>query len=173
MQAKQAIWEPCHGNFRFCHPWAEYVKVGTAIRQCALAVLTLDGCLHSGMPVSTFFPLLPKPSTIVHFTEVYFYCKLCWYIRPKLHDSKLTLTIIEIGLQYPNLTYLSKLKGPRVGTEKHQDLHCGTLWCRWHLPQSLPRSGWRWSSQFWRRRSWWKSWVITSAISKNAERSRW
>jgi hypothetical protein len=34
---------------------------------------------------------------------------------------------VQIVLQYLSLTYVSKLKGPRVGTEMHQDLHCGTL----------------------------------------------
>nr|KYP39383.1 hypothetical protein KK1_039320 [Cajanus cajan] len=29
-----ARWEPCHGRFRFRHPWKQYLKIGNQIRLC-------------------------------------------------------------------------------------------------------------------------------------------
>ncbi|XLU67834.1 hypothetical protein S245_026887 [Arachis hypogaea] len=30
-----ARWEPCHGPFRYGHPWKQYLKIGSLLRQCA------------------------------------------------------------------------------------------------------------------------------------------
>ncbi|KAH9327270.1 hypothetical protein KI387_007448, partial [Taxus chinensis] len=46
--ASFAKWEPPHGRFKlFCYPWAQYVKVGTVLRNCAYEVTALHRCLHS------------------------------------------------------------------------------------------------------------------------------
>ncbi|CAL0321823.1 unnamed protein product [Lupinus luteus] len=43
-----ARWEPCHGRFRFGHPWKQYLKIGNLIRLCAYNIEALIACLaHS------------------------------------------------------------------------------------------------------------------------------
>ncbi|KAL2331887.1 hypothetical protein Fmac_019468 [Flemingia macrophylla] len=37
-----ARWEPCHGRFRFHHPWKQYLKIGNQIRLCAFKVKALS-----------------------------------------------------------------------------------------------------------------------------------
>ncbi|KAF2302525.1 hypothetical protein GH714_037052 [Hevea brasiliensis] len=45
--ANLARWEPCHGRFRFRHPWKQYLKVGTLARECAYKVDALNCYLHA------------------------------------------------------------------------------------------------------------------------------
>ncbi|OAY52125.1 aluminum-activated malate transporter 2 isoform X2 [Manihot esculenta] len=45
--ANLARWEPCHGRFRFRHPWKQYLKIGTLARICAYKVEALNCHLHS------------------------------------------------------------------------------------------------------------------------------
>ncbi|KAL1830348.1 hypothetical protein ACET3Z_008760 [Daucus carota] len=45
--ANFARWEPAHGDFKFRHPWKQYLKVGAAIRSCAYCIETLNGCINS------------------------------------------------------------------------------------------------------------------------------
>ncbi|XP_062017893.1 aluminum-activated malate transporter 2-like isoform X1 [Rosa rugosa] len=45
--ANLARWEPGHGNFRFRHPWEQYLKVGTLTRQCAFKIEALNNYLTS------------------------------------------------------------------------------------------------------------------------------
>lgn len=45
--ANLASWEPGHGNFKFLHPWKQYLKVGALIRHCACRVDALNNCLNS------------------------------------------------------------------------------------------------------------------------------
>ncbi|KAK9122901.1 hypothetical protein Sjap_012503 [Stephania japonica] len=45
--ANFARWEPCHGFFRFFHPWNQYLKVGSLIRQCAYRIEALSDCISS------------------------------------------------------------------------------------------------------------------------------
>ncbi|CAO2838812.1 unnamed protein product [Amaranthus hypochondriacus] len=40
--ANFARWEPRHGQFRYHHPWNEYVKLGSLIRQCAYRIDALN-----------------------------------------------------------------------------------------------------------------------------------
>ncbi|MED6193200.1 hypothetical protein PIB30_016931 [Stylosanthes scabra] len=40
-------WEPGHGRFRYGHPWKQYLKTGTLLRQCASLIDSLNGFLHS------------------------------------------------------------------------------------------------------------------------------
>ncbi|KAF3439466.1 hypothetical protein FNV43_RR17744 [Rhamnella rubrinervis] len=47
--ANLARWEPCHGPFRFRHPWGQYIKVGTLNRQCAYKIEALNSFLYSEM----------------------------------------------------------------------------------------------------------------------------
>ncbi|KAI4386145.1 hypothetical protein MLD38_004104 [Melastoma candidum] len=50
--ANFAWWEPCHGRFRFRHPWRQYLKIGTLTRQCAYRIEALDGCLSNKPPAT-------------------------------------------------------------------------------------------------------------------------
>ena len=43
-QANLARWEPPHGRFGFRHPYAQYGKVGAAMRACAYCVEALASC---------------------------------------------------------------------------------------------------------------------------------
>ncbi|KAL3718398.1 hypothetical protein ACJRO7_003524 [Eucalyptus globulus] len=43
--ANFASWEPRHGQFGFCHPWKQYLKIGDSIRQCAYKIEALDSYL--------------------------------------------------------------------------------------------------------------------------------
>ncbi|RDX86787.1 Aluminum-activated malate transporter 2, partial [Mucuna pruriens] len=45
--ANFARWEPCHGRFRFRHPWQQYMKIGNLSRQCAYRIDALNGFLNS------------------------------------------------------------------------------------------------------------------------------
>ncbi|XP_009371491.2 aluminum-activated malate transporter 2-like [Pyrus x bretschneideri] len=47
IMANLAKWEPCHGKFRFRHPWNEYLKVGSVTRQCAFKIESLNHYLTS------------------------------------------------------------------------------------------------------------------------------
>lgn len=47
LQANFARWEPCHGRFRFRHPWQQYLKIGNLSRQCAYRIDALNGFLNS------------------------------------------------------------------------------------------------------------------------------
>ncbi|KAD4981801.1 hypothetical protein E3N88_18472 [Mikania micrantha] len=40
-------WGPSHGNFQFCHPWTNYLKIGMSSRMCAYCIETLSSCLDS------------------------------------------------------------------------------------------------------------------------------
>ncbi|KAI4334181.1 hypothetical protein L6164_018901 [Bauhinia variegata] len=45
--ANFARWEPCHGPFKFRHPWQQYLKIGTLSRQYAYRIDALNGYLNS------------------------------------------------------------------------------------------------------------------------------
>ncbi|KAI5667001.1 hypothetical protein M9H77_16854 [Catharanthus roseus] len=45
--ANFARWEPGHGEFLYRHPWKQYLKIGTLIRQCAFRIEALNGYLNS------------------------------------------------------------------------------------------------------------------------------
>ncbi|KAF8009291.1 hypothetical protein BT93_J0325 [Corymbia citriodora subsp. variegata] len=64
--ANFASWEPCHGRFRFRHPWKQCLKIGASIRQCAYRIEALDGYL------STKFHAPPQVQTRLQelFTEM-------------------------------------------------------------------------------------------------------
>ena len=46
-QANLARWEPAHGRFGFRHPYAQYAKVGAAMRACAYCVEALSSCARA------------------------------------------------------------------------------------------------------------------------------
>ncbi|XP_048429366.1 aluminum-activated malate transporter 2-like [Pyrus x bretschneideri] len=50
--ANFARWEPGHGRFHFCHPWKQYLQVGTLTRQCAYRIEALHSRLTSDNQVS-------------------------------------------------------------------------------------------------------------------------
>ncbi|KAL5765407.1 hypothetical protein ACOSP7_016024 [Xanthoceras sorbifolium] len=45
--ANFARWEPCHGQFRFGHPWKHYLKIGSLTRKCAYRIEALHGYLNT------------------------------------------------------------------------------------------------------------------------------
>ncbi|OVA14746.1 Aluminum-activated malate transporter [Macleaya cordata] len=45
--ANLARWEPPHGRFSFRHPWNQYLKIGSLIRNCAYCIEALNGCIYS------------------------------------------------------------------------------------------------------------------------------
>lgn len=51
VQANFARWEPCHGRFRFLHPWKHYLKIGSLARRCAYQLEALNGYLSSDIQV--------------------------------------------------------------------------------------------------------------------------
>ncbi|GLJ39482.1 hypothetical protein SUGI_0806560 [Cryptomeria japonica] len=53
-----ASWEPPHGNFGFRHPWKQYCKVGSMLRNLAYTVGALHGCLHSEIEASRYSRLV-------------------------------------------------------------------------------------------------------------------
>ncbi|KAG6433123.1 hypothetical protein SASPL_104730 [Salvia splendens] len=42
-----ARWEPRHGKFRYRHPWDQYLKIGSATRECAYKIDALNCYLNS------------------------------------------------------------------------------------------------------------------------------
>ncbi|KAL9842174.1 Aluminum-activated malate transporter 7 [Arabidopsis thaliana] len=50
--ANFAKWEPGHGQFRFRHPWKQYLAVGELIRQCAYRIHALNSYLNADNKVS-------------------------------------------------------------------------------------------------------------------------
>ncbi|KAG7645550.1 Aluminum-activated malate transporter 2 [Arabidopsis thaliana] len=49
--ANFAKWEPCHGQFRFRHPWRQYLAVGALLRQCAYRIDALNSNINSDMQI--------------------------------------------------------------------------------------------------------------------------
>ncbi|MQL84719.1 hypothetical protein Taro_017235 [Colocasia esculenta] len=56
--ANFARWEPAHSKFLFYHPWNQYLKVGTQIRQCAYYIEALTTHIIKSQT--------PQPSSDVH-----------------------------------------------------------------------------------------------------------
>ncbi|GAB4834053.1 hypothetical protein Ancab_032306 [Ancistrocladus abbreviatus] len=53
--ANFARWEPCHGRFRLCHPWKQYLKIGTLARQCAYHFEAISGYINSDIQFAPEF----------------------------------------------------------------------------------------------------------------------
>ncbi|CAL9214178.1 unnamed protein product [Arabidopsis halleri] len=49
--ANFAKWEPRHGQFRFRHPWKQYLAVGALLRQCAYRIDALNSNINSDMQI--------------------------------------------------------------------------------------------------------------------------
>ncbi|XP_026425342.1 aluminum-activated malate transporter 10-like isoform X2 [Papaver somniferum] len=45
--ANFARWEPSHGQFRFQHPWNQYLKIGALTRSCAYCIEALNSSINS------------------------------------------------------------------------------------------------------------------------------
>lgn len=58
LQANLAKWEPCHGRFRFFHPWKQYLKIGNLARECAYRIEALNNILQSEIQVQYLSHLL-------------------------------------------------------------------------------------------------------------------
>ncbi|KAL2593911.1 hypothetical protein AAZV13_12G155900 [Glycine max] len=59
--ANFARWEPCHGRFRFRHPWQQYLKIGNLSRQCAYRIDALNGFLNSAKTPLEMRGKIPDP----------------------------------------------------------------------------------------------------------------
>ncbi|XP_042059360.1 aluminum-activated malate transporter 2-like [Salvia splendens] len=77
-----AWWEPRHGKFRYRHPWDQYLKIGSATRECAYKIDALNCYLNSDVQTP-----LELRTTIQD---------LCTKISTK---CSLALTDVAIGLQ--------------------------------------------------------------------------
>ncbi|XP_075635895.1 aluminum-activated malate transporter 2-like isoform X1 [Castanea sativa] len=53
--ANLARWEPRHGQFRFRHPWKQYLKIGSLTRQCAYRIEALNGYVNSEIQIPAEF----------------------------------------------------------------------------------------------------------------------
>ncbi|KAF8395468.1 hypothetical protein HHK36_019414 [Tetracentron sinense] len=53
--ANFARWEPGHGQFKFRHPWKQYLMIGTLTRQCAFRIEALHGYMNSEIQVPQEF----------------------------------------------------------------------------------------------------------------------
>ncbi|GLJ22630.1 hypothetical protein SUGI_0425900 [Cryptomeria japonica] len=61
-----ASWEPRHGQFRYRHPWKQYVKIGVKLRYLAYSIVALHGCLRSAIETPhSLRSVLKKPCTKV------------------------------------------------------------------------------------------------------------
>ncbi|CAH8386607.1 unnamed protein product [Eruca vesicaria subsp. sativa] len=49
--ANFAKWEPRHGQFRFRHPWQQYLAVAALLRQCAYRIDALNSYLNSDLQI--------------------------------------------------------------------------------------------------------------------------
>ncbi|KAL6978511.1 hypothetical protein U1Q18_020179 [Sarracenia purpurea var. burkii] len=64
--ANFARWEPWHGKFGISYPWDKYLRVGDVLRELAVTVISLKGCLQSPKQPST----TPRQSIKVPCEEV-------------------------------------------------------------------------------------------------------
>ncbi|KAL2481797.1 Aluminum-activated malate transporter 8 [Abeliophyllum distichum] len=55
--ANFACWEPCHGRFKFHHPWKQYLKIGVLVRECACHIEALSGYRNSKPQVPSEFSI--------------------------------------------------------------------------------------------------------------------
>ncbi|KAL2503116.1 Aluminum-activated malate transporter 8 [Forsythia ovata] len=55
--ANFAWWEPCHGRFKFHHPWKQYLKIGVLVRECACYIEALSGYINSKPQVPSEFSI--------------------------------------------------------------------------------------------------------------------
>ncbi|GFP86133.1 aluminum-activated malate transporter 8 [Phtheirospermum japonicum] len=68
--ANFAWWEPGHGRFRLHHPWKQYLKIGSLVRECACLMETLMGCIDSKSQVGpSDFHLKIQPACVKMCTE--------------------------------------------------------------------------------------------------------
>ncbi|XP_013605492.1 PREDICTED: aluminum-activated malate transporter 2-like [Brassica oleracea var. oleracea] len=51
--ANFAKWEPRHGQFRFRHPWKQYLAVAALLRQCAYRIDALNSYINSDFQIPT------------------------------------------------------------------------------------------------------------------------
>ncbi|CBI22787.3 unnamed protein product, partial [Vitis vinifera] len=62
--ANFASWEPCHGRFRFRHPWKQYLMIGALTRQCAYHIEAISSYINSEIQVSAEFRMkIQEPCT--------------------------------------------------------------------------------------------------------------
>ncbi|WVZ05381.1 hypothetical protein V8G54_018727 [Vigna mungo] len=52
-EVRSPWWEPGHGRFPLQHPWTQYLKIGTLIRECAYKIETLNNYLNPEIPCVT------------------------------------------------------------------------------------------------------------------------
>ncbi|KAL3642738.1 hypothetical protein CASFOL_013553 [Castilleja foliolosa] len=68
--ANFAWWEPGHGRFRLHHPWNQYLKIGSVVRECGCLMETLTSYINSKPHVGpSDFWLKIEPSCVRMCTE--------------------------------------------------------------------------------------------------------
>ncbi|CAL0332155.1 unnamed protein product [Lupinus luteus] len=61
-----ARWEPCHGKFKFHHPWKQYLKIGNQTRVCAYKIEALSSyLLHSKQNPHEVQSMIQESCTII------------------------------------------------------------------------------------------------------------
>lgn len=97
MQANFARWEPRHGQFRFRHPWKQYLKIGTLARQCAYKIDALNGHLNSVSQVNKSTQYKPLTKSISTIREHAIYTYIDSQVRPEIREHyKKTCTRLSL-----------------------------------------------------------------------------
>ncbi|CAL5428547.1 unnamed protein product [Camellia sinensis] len=121
--ANFAKWEPRHGHFMYCHPWNQYLKIGTLTRQCAYRIEALNGHLNSKTQV------MPKISE--HFQEI------C--IKMSLESGK---ALKDLALAIKTMTEPCSvdphIKNSKTASKRFQSLLELDLWEDLNLLEVIP-----------------------------------
>ncbi|WVZ05379.1 hypothetical protein V8G54_018725 [Vigna mungo] len=64
--ANLARWKPGHGRFPLRHPWTQYLKIGTLIRECAYKIETLNNYLNPEIPCVVEPSVSPEKPHLLH-----------------------------------------------------------------------------------------------------------
>ncbi|KAH9302671.1 hypothetical protein KI387_014254 [Taxus chinensis] len=96
-----ASWEPMHGQFRYRHPWKQYVKIGAKLRHLAYSIVALHGCLRSEIQSQRCVrSVLKKPCMKVGEEAAKLLRDLSWSIKHMRRcDSETTMKHLQVALK--------------------------------------------------------------------------
>ncbi|CAK9159113.1 unnamed protein product [Ilex paraguariensis] len=103
--ANFARWEPWHGKFGFSYPWEKYLEIGEDLRELAVTIFSMKGCLQSPtQATSTLKQSIKEPCELVGLSLAWTLrelgesitimkkCRAKVLIFPKLQPMKLELS---------------------------------------------------------------------------------
>ncbi|XP_052170736.1 aluminum-activated malate transporter 8-like [Diospyros lotus] len=106
--ANFARWEPWHGRFGLFYPWDKYLEIGNVLRELAISIIALEGCLQSSLqPSSALRQSIQEPCEAVGSLLGWILrelgesimkmerCKPKALIAPKLQSMKLELSRVS------------------------------------------------------------------------------